>query len=125
MGATPVWFDYYSADRLAGFRGYTLLQLGRGEEARQVLTTALGGIGPSAVKQRAVFLIDIATSHITGSAPDVEQACQLAGDGATSLAMAGYATASDRLREFRAQLQPWEHTPAVRDLDDRLAELTA
>jgi hypothetical protein len=121
----PAWFDYYSADRLNGFRGYTLLKLRRGDEARQVLTTALGGIGPSAVKQRAVFLIDIATSHLTGDVPDVDHACQLASDGATSLAMAGYATASDRLCEFRAQLQPWEHTSAVRDLDDRLAELTA
>lgn len=123
--SVPAWFDYYSAERLDGFRGYTLLKLGRGEEARQVLTAALGGIGPAAVKQRAVFLIDIASTHLTGSDPDVDQACRLAGDGATSLAMVGYATAGDRLREFRAQLRPWDHTQAVRDLDDRLAELTA
>jgi transcriptional regulator with XRE-family HTH domain len=122
---TPAWFDYYSAERLHGFRGYTLLKVGRADEARQVLTTALAGLPPAAVKQRAVFLMDIASSHISGDAPDVDQACDLAGDGAASLALAGYATAGDRLREFRAQVRPWDHTSAVRNLDERLAELTA
>jgi hypothetical protein len=122
---TPAWFDYYSTERLHGFRGYTLLKVGRVDEARQVLNAALGGLPPAAVKQRAVFLMDIASSHISGDAPDVEHACQLAADGAASLAIAGYATAGDRLREFRAQVRPWDHTSAVRNLDERLAELTA
>jgi hypothetical protein len=49
----------------------------------------------------------------------------LAGDAAQGLALAGYATADARLRDFRVQLRPWEGTRAVIDLDERLVELTA
>jgi hypothetical protein len=67
----------------------------------------------------------IASSYISGDTPDVEHACALAADGAASLTLAGYATAGERLREFRAQVRPWDHTSAVRTFDERLAELTA
>jgi tetratricopeptide (TPR) repeat protein len=120
----PPWFDYYSGDRLDGFRGRALLQLGRSEEARVALRTALRGLGPAAVKQKAVFLLDVASSYL-GAAPDLDQACHLAVDAAGALAMAGYATASTRLHEFRGQLGPWEHTSAVVNLDERLGALTA
>ncbi|MGC9667676.1 hypothetical protein ACNTMW_14105 [Planosporangium sp. 12N6] len=55
----------------------------------------------------------------------VEHAYVLAADGAARLALAGNAAAGEWLREFRAQLRPWDHTSAVRTLDERLAELTA
>ena len=122
--APPAWFDYYSGDRLDGFRGRALLQLGRPDEARASLTSALRGLGPGAVKQRAVFLFDIAASHL-GDTPDVDRACALAGDAAATLAMAGYATADGRLREFRGQVRAWEHTSAVVEFDERLGALTA
>ncbi len=101
-----------------------LLQLGRSDEARESLTSALRGLGPGAVKQRAVFLFDIAASHL-GDTSDVDRACALAGDAATTLAMAGYATAGSRLKEFRHQVKAWEHTSAVVEFDERLGALTA
>ncbi len=122
--ASPAWFDYYSGDRLDGFRGRALLQLGRSDEARESLTSALRGLGPGAVKQRAVFLFDIAASHL-GDISDVDRACALAGDAATTLAMAGYATADSRLKEFRDQVKAWEYTSAVVEFDERLGALTA
>ncbi|GIE92489.1 hypothetical protein [Actinoplanes regularis] len=122
--AVPAWFDYYSGDRLDGFRGRALLQLGRSDEARASLTSALRGLGPGAVKQRAVFLFDIAASYL-GSTPDVDRACALAGDAAATLAIAGYATADSRLREFRGQIRAWDHTSAVVEFDERLGALTA
>ncbi|GAA3450553.1 helix-turn-helix domain-containing protein [Dactylosporangium matsuzakiense] len=121
----PVWFDYYSADRLAGFRGYTLLRLDRGDDARTVLTAALKGLEPEAVKQRAVFLADIATSYLASDDPDVEQACAVATEGIISLQRFGYATGADRLHAIRARLRPWEDQPAVRDFDERLAALSS
>ncbi|MER7416693.1 helix-turn-helix domain-containing protein [Micromonospora peucetia] len=121
--APPVWFDYYSADRLDGFRGRAFLQLGRPEEARSALAVALRGLGPMAVKQKAVFLIDIASSYL-GDHPQLDQACDLAGDAAATLAMAGYATASTRLQEFRTRLRPWDDATVVADLDERLGALT-
>lgn len=120
----PPWFDYYSADRLAGFRGFVLLRLGRGDEARHVLTTALNGLEPAAIKQRTVFLADIAGSYLTGTDPDVDQACAVAGAGATALMQAGYATGTERLNGLRARLHPWDTHPAVQHLDERLASLS-
>ncbi|MGI5186146.1 helix-turn-helix domain-containing protein [Dactylosporangium sp. CA-152071] len=121
----PVWLDYYSADRLAGFHGYTLLQLGRGGDARAVLTAALNGLELEAVKQRAVFLADIATSYLTSEDPDVDQACAVATEGIASLQRFGYATGAERLHAIGARLRPWEDQPAVRDFDERLAALTS
>lgn len=121
----PPWFDYYSADRLEGFRGYTLLKTGNVAEARASLSTALKGLAPTAFKQRAVFLTDIASTYVTNGASDVEHACAVATEGVTSVAVTGYATARDRLRQFRTQLRPWDDTSVVRSLDERLAELTA
>jgi transcriptional regulator with XRE-family HTH domain len=120
----PAWFDYYSADRLDGFRGRALLQLGRPEEARTALATALRGLGPVAVKQKAVLMIDIASSYL-GDQPQLDQACQLAGDAAATLAMACYATASTRLQEFRTRLKRWDDATVVADFDERLGALTA
>ena len=101
-----------------------ILQRGRSEDARSAPRTALRRLGPAAVKQRAVFLLDVASSYL-GAAPDVDEACHLAVDAAGALAMAGYATASTRLHEVRALLGPWEPTSAVVDLDERLGALTA
>lgn len=119
----PAWFDYYSSERLTGFHGYALLKTGLVDEARAVLSAALDGLAPGALKQRAVFLLDIATSHILGKAPDIDCACDLATMAVDSLCVAGYATGVDRLREFRVQARSWDHTSAVRALDERLGQL--
>lgn len=100
-----------------------LLQVGRGEVARQVLTTAINGLEPAAVKQRTVFLADIAGSHLIGAEPDVEQACSIAGDVATALMHAGYATGTERRHALRADLRPWDAHPAVTVLDERFTAL--
>lgn len=120
----PSWFDYYSADRLDGFRGRALLQLGRHDEAREHLGAALEGLAPHAVKQRAVFLLDVASTHLSPTDPHLDRACDLAVEAARCLAAAGYATGGARLQEFRTQLTPWRYDSAVTDLEERLAELT-
>lgn len=121
--ATPAaslpWFDFYDATRLAGFQGYAFLRFGRFTEATGALLTALNGLPPHAVKQRAVFLADLATVHLR--AADVDEACRIASDAADNLSLAGYATGMDRLRDLRAQLTPWNTHPGVRALDERLA----
>lgn len=116
------WFDYYDAARLAGFAGYANLRAGRTDEARTALTEALGHLPRTAVKQRAVFLTDLAAVRLHDG--DLDEACRTAGDAADLLHRAGYATGFGRLREFRATVEPWRSSSHVRALDDQLATIT-
>jgi transcriptional regulator with XRE-family HTH domain len=115
------WFDYYDATRLAGFAGYATLRAGRLNEARTTLTDAITKLPRTAVKQRAVFLADLATLELHGG--DLDHACRLAGDAAAQLHRAGYATGSGRLREFRTAVDQWKTSVPVRTLDEQLATL--
>lgn len=118
-GNLPCWFDFYDGARLDGFRGYALLQAGRTDEARIALENGVSGLPAPAVKQRSVLLADLATVHLHLS--DLEQACRVAGLSLTELSHAGYATGSDRVRQFRAEVEPWHQHRAVRHLDEQLA----
>ncbi len=117
-GHLPSWFDFYDRARLEGFRGYALLQAGRPDEARVALESGVNGLPAHAVKQRAVLLADLATVHLHMS--DLEQACRVAGFSLAELSHAGYATGADRVREFRAEVEPWRQHRAVRHLDEQL-----
>jgi transcriptional regulator with XRE-family HTH domain/tetratricopeptide (TPR) repeat protein len=114
------WFDYYDQNRLAGFAGYANLQAGRFDEAAERLTAALD-LPLSAVKQRSVFLTDLATVHV--HAGDIDLACQVASDATDELHRAGYATGLGRLREFRDLVSVHHSAPAVRNFSERLSTL--
>lgn len=112
------WFDYYDHTRLAGFAGYTLLRAGQLDRAEQALTNAIATLPLQSVKQRAVFLADLATVHVERN--DVEAACDSAMQAIDALDLAGYATGTGRLHELRSRLAPWQTHPGVRALNDRL-----
>jgi transcriptional regulator with XRE-family HTH domain len=118
---TLPWFDYYDSTRLAGFAGYATLRAGRYDESRAELGAALVELPRSAVKQRAVFLTDLATVELHDG--NLDQACQHASRAADQLHQAGYATGSDRLRDFRTAIEPWRVSTPVRVLDEQLATL--
>lgn len=121
LAAKLPWFDYYDAARLGGFAGFATLRAGQLDTARTALTEALAALPRSAVKQRAVFLADLATVELNGG--NLDEACRLAADAADQLHLAGYATGAGRLREFRASVDRWKTSPAVRVLDEQLAAL--
>lgn len=116
------WFDYFNATRLAGFAGYTALRAGRYDDARTELRGALDTLPATAIKQRAVFLADLATVELHEG--NVDHACRIASDAADQLHQAGYATGAGRLREFRAAVEPWKTTAPVKALDEQLVTLT-
>jgi hypothetical protein len=115
---SPPWLDWFSPDRLAGFKGNTLMvdhQLG---PARETLRQVLERTTDNDAKQRAVFLADLAAVAVSENDP--EQACKLAEAALDNLARHWYATGMDRVRAVRQSLEPWESLPCVRQLDDRL-----
>lgn len=115
----PTWFDYFDAARLSGFQGYVLLRLGRPEQARPVLESGLRSLPLTAVKQRTVLMVDLATCHLLSH--DVDTACSLAIDAVRYLREAGYATSQERLNAFVRQTRPWQGRPSVRALREEMA----
>jgi hypothetical protein len=115
----PLWMDYYDANRLKGFKGFAYLAAGKPEEARDVLNDALSMLDAGAVKQRAVFLADLATTYVHDG--EVDKGCELAGEAAVALSRAGYATSAERLHDFRELVRPWQDRTSVKELDERLA----
>lgn len=115
---SPAWLDWFSPTRLAGFKGNTLLIAKRGREARETLVQVLADLPEDAVKQRAVYLADLAAASVLENNP--EQACAHLEDALDHLGRTWYATAMDRIKAVRQSLRQWDSLPAVRTLDDRL-----
>ncbi|MFF0490402.1 hypothetical protein ACFYTQ_15395 [Nocardia sp. NPDC004068] len=115
---SPAWLDWFSPTRLAGFKGNTLLVAGRGREAREALERALAGLPEDAIKQRSVYLADLAAAAVLERDP--EKACERLDEALDLLAQHWYATGMDRVKAVRQSLREWDSVPAVRSLDDRL-----
>jgi transcriptional regulator with XRE-family HTH domain/tetratricopeptide (TPR) repeat protein len=115
----PAWMDYYDMTRLQGFKGYAYLKAGKPDEARTALGEALSALDGHAVKQRAVFLTDLATTSVHEG--EVDKGAEVAAEAADALTAAVYATSAERLHEFRELVQPWQDRASVKELDERLA----
>lgn len=117
-GRTPEWFDWFSAVRLAAFKGNTQLRAGHLPQARESLRAALDALPAAEEKQRSVLLGDLAAVEAAAGAP--EPACEYAQRALAQLERTWYAVGMDRVRDVRRVLAPYQHERCVRDLDDRL-----
>ena len=115
---SPAWMDWFSPTRLAGFKGNTLMSAGRGREAREALEQVLAELPEESVKQRTIYLADIAAAAVLEQDPEL--ACRYLEEGLDLLGRHWYATAMDRVKTVRQSLREWDSLPAVRSLDDRL-----
>ncbi len=116
--ASPVWFDWFSEARLAGFKGNTLMVAGQGRDARETLEGVLQDLPDEAVKQRSIILADLAAAAVIEKSP--EKACEYLSSAMDQLGQNWYATAMERVKAVRQTLREWESLPAVRKLDERL-----
>ena len=71
---SPAWLDWFSPIRLAGFKGNTLLIDRQPGPARETLKDVLEHLPQDAVKQRSVFLGDLAAVAVSENDP--EEACR-------------------------------------------------
>ncbi|GAB2531767.1 hypothetical protein [Nocardia heshunensis] len=118
LDPSPLWMDWFSPARLAGFKGNTLTAAGRGTEARKTLQQVLSDLPAEAIKQRAVVLADLAAAAVLEHEP--EQACDLLDEALQLLGEHWYATAMDRVKSVRQSLREWDSLPQVRALDNQL-----
>lgn len=115
---SPVWFDWFSEARLAGFKGNTQMVAGQGRDARETLEDVLRDLPDEAVKQRSIILADLAAAAVIEKKP--EQACEYLSQALDQLGQNWYATAMERVKAVRQSLREWESLPEVRKLDERL-----
>ncbi|MEU4152590.1 helix-turn-helix transcriptional regulator [Streptomyces sp. NPDC026659] len=115
---SPQWLDWFSAVRLAAFKGNTQLKAGHLPQARTTLLGVLGALDPSEEKQATVVLGDLAA--VEASAGNPEAACEYAIRALDQLERTWYATGMERVRDVRRTLAPHQNERCVRDLDDRL-----
>ncbi|MFJ2374940.1 multiprotein-bridging factor 1 family protein [Streptomyces sp. NPDC087769] len=116
--ATPEWLDWFTAVRLAAFKGNTQLKAGHLPQARTTLLGVLDNMPRTEDKQRTVIYGDLAA--VEAAAGNPEQACEYACRALDQLEITWYAMGMDRVREVRRALAPHQHDQCVRDLDERL-----
>ncbi|MFE1901763.1 transcriptional regulator [Streptomyces yangpuensis] len=115
---SPEWMDWFSAVRLAAFKGNTELKAGRLPQARETLLHALAALPADSDKQRTVILGDLGAVEAAAGKP--EAAAEFAIRALELLEVHWYATGLERVREVRRALVPWQQERCVRELDDRL-----
>ncbi|MFD4987114.1 helix-turn-helix domain-containing protein [Streptomyces sp. NPDC058374] len=115
---SPEWLDWFSAVRLAAFKGNTQLKAGHLPQAHDTLLAALEALPAEEEKQRSVLLGDLAAVEAARQRP--EAACAYAIRALDQLERTWYAVGMDRVREVRRTLAPHQHEQCVGDLDDRL-----
>lgn len=116
--ARPEWMDWFSATRLAAFKGNVELKAGQLRRAEGTFTAVLEDLSPDETKQRAVVLADLAAVHL--GEKDIQQCCVRLAEALDEVSMQWYATAMDRIRDVRRALRPWQDEQCVRALDERL-----
>ncbi|WP_327674742.1 hypothetical protein [Kitasatospora sp. NBC_00458] len=120
---SPDWFTWFSATRLAAFKGNTESAAGLLPQARCTLEAVLAGLPGTDGKQRVVVLGDLAAVAVAERRP--EDACELLEEALDQLSLTWYATGMERVRAARRALAPWGGTAAVQHVDDRLYSWTA
>ncbi|MEU6236978.1 transcriptional regulator [Kitasatospora sp. NPDC047058] len=115
---SPEWFTWFSATRLAAFKGNTELAAGLIPQARTTLETVLADLPETDGKQRIVVLADLAAVEAAARRPD--PACALLEQALDQLGVTWYATGMERIRETRRALSPWQDSETVQQVDNRL-----
>jgi hypothetical protein len=115
------WYDSPVA-RLDGYRGKCAELLGNTAEATTTIERVLEDLSPSLVSVRCYVLADLATA--CAKEEEVERACGLLIESVDLGSEGGLAGHFQRVIGVRRHLSPWHDTPAVRELDERLHQIT-
>ncbi|MGH3952314.1 MAG: hypothetical protein ACRDSE_24900, partial [Pseudonocardiaceae bacterium] len=98
-------------------RGGCHLALHDSQRAIDYSQQSLATLDPSAVRNVAFTRLELGTAYV--QCEEIDEAARLLGDAGEIAAGNSSARLTERLHQARAQLQPWQDTHAVRELDER------
>ena len=114
----PSYSTYDEALHIS-IRGECHLKLGEAEPAVPYLQQSLKLLDRSRARSVALTIVDLAEAYVQCN--EIDEAARLLGDAGDIAAGHSSVRLIGRLEQARAGMQPWQHTAAVRTLDDRLA----
>ena len=109
---------FFDEARLIGERGVTAVRLNLPNEAEPALQQALGTLDND-TKTESRILTHLARARLQQR--EVDEACQLAIRSLEVAQQTGSAMGITDIHDFRLNLNEWNGTDAVRQLDDKLA----
>ncbi len=121
--AEDVAYALHSPLKLLGFRGTCFLRLRQPQEAQSALNTylaSLDALEESAQNHhRSITLADLALTYVQQAS--VKKACEYANQSLSYIEQTKSVRVFQRVLSVRRALEPWNHTPYVRELDGRMA----
>lgn len=115
-GDRDEWMYDFDHERLLGYEGNCLLELGRYGDAVQAFTQAMGGVPATCVRRRAEISVDLASARLGQG--ETEEAVRLAREAATVFLRRGSVSGLGRVKRLRDRMWAQHRTAAVRDLDE-------
>ncbi len=100
-------------------RGGCHLEFGETDRAVSYAQQSLELLDRSRTREIAMTIVDLAEVYVHCN--EIDEAAQLLGDAGNIAAGHSSCRLIGRLEQARAAMQPWQHTAAVRGLDERLA----
>ena len=109
--------SFFGQARLAGEQGLCYVRLRRFDDARTAFQTGLARLDASS-KIRARLLTGLATVHVRQQ--EIEQACRTAGEAWRIATRTRTALSLQQVYDVRRQLERWQDSRPVRELDEQL-----
>ncbi|MEV7007271.1 helix-turn-helix domain-containing protein [Streptosporangium sp. NPDC051022] len=110
------WMYDFDHERLLGYEGNCLLELGRHSEAARSFERAFGGVPATCVRRRAEIGVDLAQALLGQG--ETAEAVRLAQESIAVFARRGSTSGMSRVRRLRDHMVGHGHTVAARELDD-------
>ncbi len=112
---------HFDASLLAGYEGACFLKLGKPEDARKALITAISTLDATTNRRKPRLLVDLADSYTQQT--EIEEACTVLHQAVNLLSEIHSPVTLKRLCSLRQKLHPWEQTASVQMLDVSLNQL--
>lgn len=115
---TPSHAYFYDESLHISHRGLCHLELHDAQLAAGYFHQSAATLDQSFTRNTAFNTVELGMTYVQCN--DIDEAARLIGDAGEIAARTSSARLLERLKQGRAELQPWKRTPAVRNLDDRL-----
>ncbi len=114
----PGYVYFYDEGQHSSTRCLCHLELHEPQRAAAHAEQSLKTLDRSYARNVAFVMVNLGLAHIQSN--EVDEAARLLGDAGEIAAGHSSARLIGQLEQARADMQPWQHTAAVRTLDDRL-----